>query len=156
MDVNLDGTFYVLGAAARVMLAQEPRVSGRDGDGGGWGRQRGSIVNVASILGLRGKAAAPAYAASKHAVVGLTRSAAAAHARDGLRVNAVCPGYTDTPMLTADAAVHEALAGTVAETPMGRWARPEEIADGVLFLAGGRSSFVTGTTLTVDGGYTAE
>ncbi|KAG5932123.1 hypothetical protein E4U53_001470, partial [Claviceps sorghi] len=163
LDVNLDGTFFVLRAAARVMLGQQPRVSSLDGGGSGGGseaeagagagrRQRGSIINVASVLGRRGRAEAPAYVASKHAVVGLTRSAAAAHARDGLRINAICPGYTDTPLLTSDAVLHDALARTVAATPMGRWARPEEIADGVLFLAGGRSSFVTGTTLTVDGG----
>ncbi|KAG6000821.1 hypothetical protein E4U21_004964 [Claviceps maximensis] len=146
LDVNLHGTFHVLGAAARVMLAQEAVVG-----------QRGSIVNVASILGLRGLASAAAYTASKHAVVGLTRVAALDYADRGLRVNAICPGFTDTPFLTGAGERLRALVATsAAATPMRRWARPDEIADGVLFLAGGRSSFVTGTTLAVDGGYTAK
>ncbi|KAG5973862.1 hypothetical protein E4U55_000233 [Claviceps digitariae] len=164
LQTNLDGTFFVLRAAVQIMRGQGPLVSSgvvddeekKEQEGGKQERQekaRGSIVNVASILGLRGKAWTAAYVASKHAVVGLTRSAAVDHADEGVRINAICPGYTDTPMM--DPELRELLAATVAETPMGRWARPDEIADGVLFLAGGRSSFVTGTTLAVDGGYTA-
>ncbi|KAG5919779.1 hypothetical protein E4U61_000572 [Claviceps capensis] len=143
LDINLDGTFYVLRAAARVMLKQS-------------GPKRGSIVNVASTMGVRGLPDIAAYVASKHAVVGLTRSAALDYAREGLRINAVCPGYTDTPLLRANPNYHERVEAAVNVIPMGRLGQPEEIADGVLFLAGGRSSYVTGTVLTVDGGYTAK
>ncbi|KAG6177243.1 hypothetical protein E4U34_003106 [Claviceps purpurea] len=143
LDINLDGTFHVLCAAARVMLKQS-------------GPKRGSIVNVASILGVRGLPNTAAYVASKHGVVGLTRSAALDYAGEGLRINAVCPGYTDTPLLRANPNFRERVEAAVDVMPMGRLGQPEEIADGVLFLAGGRSSYVTGTTLMVDGGYTAK
>ncbi|KAG6002294.1 hypothetical protein E4U54_000909 [Claviceps lovelessii] len=164
LSINLDGTFHVLAAAARIMLAQEPLVSSlanedSDGDGGvGSARcQRGSIINLASILGARGKPSTAAYVASKHAVVGLTRSAAIDYAEQRLRINAICPGYTDTPLLRRfNGDLGGTMTAAVEETPMGRLGRPEEIADGVLFLAGGRSSYVTGTTLMVDGGYTAK
>ncbi|KAG5919778.1 hypothetical protein E4U61_000571 [Claviceps capensis] len=95
-------------------------------------------------------------AKARHAVVGLTRSAAIDFAKEGIRINAVCPGYTDTPLLKKNAHLHEMVAGLAAAIPMGRLARAEEIADGVLFLAGVRSSYVTGTTLMMDGGYTAK
>ncbi|KAG6011991.1 hypothetical protein E4U43_008000 [Claviceps pusilla] len=167
LGINLDGTFYVLAAAARIMLAQEPLVSslvnednndGNDDGGVSSARcQRGSIINLASVLGARGKPSTAAYVASKHAVVGLTRSAAIDYAGQGLRINAICPGYTDTPLLRRfDGELRGTMTAAVEETPMGRLGRPEEIADGVLFLAGGRSSYVTGTTLMVDGGYTAK
>jgi len=119
-------------------------------------RGGGAIVNTASGWGLKGGAAAAAYCASKGAVVNLTRAMALDHAGQGIRVNAVCPGDTDTPMLRAEAAqlgqpVEEFLAGAAAR-PLGRSARPEEIARAVLYLASEASSFVTGTTLVVDGG----
>jgi NAD(P)-dependent dehydrogenase (short-subunit alcohol dehydrogenase family) len=92
---------------------------------------------------------------TKHAVIGLTRTASEDYAKDGLRINAICPGYTETPLTTKSPAILQAMVERVATAvPMERMGRPEEIADGVLYLAGGRSSFVTGTALMVDGGYT--
>ncbi|KAG5945200.1 hypothetical protein E4U59_006213 [Claviceps monticola] len=143
LDVNLGGTFHVLRSVTRIMLKQS-------------GPKRGSIVNIASVLGVRSMPNSAAYTTSKHAVVGLTRSAAIDYAKEGIRINAVCPGSTDTPLLKNNAHIHEMVAGLTAAIPMGRLARAEEIADGVLFLAGGRSSYVTGTTLMMDGGYTAK
>jgi len=120
---------------------------------------KGVIVNVASYVGLVGFAGTSAYAASKAALVNLTRSMALDHAREGIRVNCVCPGSVDTEML------HEAWKnyGDIEEArkiwsekhPLGRIASPEEIARTVLFLAGEDASFVTGAALTVDGGITA-
>ena len=153
LDVNLDGTFWTVRAAAKIMLEQEP-LSAREGRA----PQRGSIVNLSSILGLVGLGSTAAYVASKHAVLGLSRSAAVDYAAQGVRVNAVCPGYTETPMttnpefVTAQAGMGRSIADVV---PMKRMGRPEEIADCILFLAGGRSSFVTGSAVNVDGGYLA-
>ncbi|KAG5966685.1 hypothetical protein E4U57_001998 [Claviceps arundinis] len=143
LNINLDGTLHVLRAAAHVMLKQ-------------LGPNPGSIVNIASVLGVRSMSNSAAYTTSKHAVVGLTRSAAIDYAKERIRINAICPGYTYTPLLKMNAHIREMVAGAAAEIPMGRLARAEEIADGVLFLAGGRSSYVTGTTLMIDGGYTAK
>lgn len=116
----------------------------------------GSIVNCASVAGLVGFAGIPAYVASKHGVVGLTRTAALEYAEQGIRVNAVCPGVIDTEMIerftAADAAAREAL---LAAEPVGRLGRPEEIADAVVWLASARSSFVTGQPIAVDGGFVA-
>ncbi|KAK5175417.1 uncharacterized protein LTR77_000556 [Saxophila tyrrhenica] len=152
LDVNLNGTFFVLRAAARIMLEQAPiPSSARDGRP----LQRGSIVNFASIQGVVGIALSTAYAATKHAVIGLTRTASEDYAKDGLRINAICPGYTETPLTMKDPQVFAAMQErVVSAVPMQRIGRPEEIADGVLYLAGGRSSFVTGSALMVDGGYT--
>ena len=151
LDVNLNGTFFVLRAAAKVMLKQERILSIIDGRP----LQRGSIVNFGSILGAVGVPLSTAYTASKHAVIGLTKTASEDYAKDGLRINAICPGYTETPMTTQSPLVLQAMEERVGTAvPMQRMGRPEEIADGVVFLAGGRSSFVTGTTLFVDGGYT--
>jgi NAD(P)-dependent dehydrogenase (short-subunit alcohol dehydrogenase family) len=152
LDVNLDGTFFVMRAAAQVMLKQEPILSSLDGRP----LQRGSIVNFSSIQGVVGITLSTAYAASKHAVIGLTRTASEDYAKDGLRVNAICPGYTETPLTTRNPLVLKAMEERVATAvPMQRMGRAQEIADGVLYLAGGRSSFVTGSTLMVDGGYTS-
>ena len=146
LDTNLNGIFYVLRAAVRVMEKQTP-LPGRL-------PHRGSIVNIASVLGLTALASRTGYATSKHAVVGLTRSAARGQAKDGPRVNAVCPGYVETPMTTGTEEVRQALDGHVQATvPMKRWADAQEIADGVLYLAGGRSSYATGITLVLDGGF---
>ncbi|KAE8155027.1 hypothetical protein BDV25DRAFT_170345 [Aspergillus avenaceus] len=150
LSVNLTGTFFVLRAAAKIMLAQAPLSSAIDGRV----LCRGSIVNFSSIQGYAGIAGSAAYTASKHGVIGLTRTASEDYAKDGIRVNAVCPGYTETPMTMDDPLVREAMRVRVAgAVPMGRMGRAEEIADAVVFLAGGRSSFVTGTTLCVDGGF---
>ena len=96
-----------------------------------------------------------AYTATKHAVIGLTRTASEDYAKDGLRINAICPGYTVTPLTTKSPQILAAMQEKVANAvPMERMGRPEEIADGVVYLSGGRASFVTGTALFVDGGYT--
>ncbi|PNS16182.1 Diacetyl reductase [Sphaceloma murrayae] len=152
LDVNLNGTFYVLRAAAKIMLEQDPILSSIDGRP----LQRGSIVNFSSLQGLVGVPLSTAYAASKHAVIGLTRSASEDYAARGLRINAICPGYTATPIVMNNPAVKKALDERLANgsIPIARAGLPQEIADGVVYLAGGRSSFVTGTALAVDGGYT--
>jgi NAD(P)-dependent dehydrogenase (short-subunit alcohol dehydrogenase family) len=116
-------------------------------------RREGVIVNNASVGGLVGLRGHTAYSASKHAVVGLTRSAAADSARSGIRINAICPGVIATPLnedLLADVG-DKAVAGL----PMRRFGQPEEIAEAVVWLLSGRASFVLGSALAVDGGYTA-
>ncbi len=115
----------------------------------------GAIVNTASIYGLVGAEGVGAYNAAKGGVVLLTKNMALDHAVDNIRVNCICPGHTETPILDAlrqDAEMHEEIK---RRYPMGRFARPEEIANGVLFLASDASSFMTGAALVVDGGYTA-
>jgi len=118
----------------------------------------GAIVNTASIMGLVGSwSRSGVYNASKHGVVGLTKTAALEYAKSGIRVNAVCPGYIRTPL------IEEALASNpemedqiVARHPVGRMGRPEEIAEAVMWLCSDAASFVTGHTMTVDGGYVAQ
>jgi len=115
----------------------------------------GAIINTASVGGLIGTAGVTAYCATKHGVVGLTKSAALDHIKDGIRINAVCPGGTRTPMLLEwfkDPAVERAA---TADTPIARFADPKEIALSVLFLASEESSFMVGHALVVDGGLTA-
>lgn len=137
VEINLGGVFHCLQAQLRMM---------RDGDGG-------SIVNTASILGLLGMDHRAAYSAAKHGVVGLTKSAALDYATRGIRVNAVAPGYVDTPLLS-DRSVQE-RADIASKHPVNRMATPTEVAESVLFLLGDRAGFTTGTILGVDGGYTA-
>lgn len=117
----------------------------------------GSIVNISSILGHVGFAEAPAYVAAKHGLLGLTKTAAIEYASRGLRVNAVCPGFIETPMLeaaglTTDEQKKQQL---VSLHPMGRLGKPVEIADAIVWLASDEASFVTGQSLLVDGGYVA-
>lgn len=115
----------------------------------------GSIINTASIYGLVGAEGVGAYNAAKGGVVLLTKNMALEHAQDNIRVNCICPGHTDTPILDGlrqDAAMHEEIK---QRYPMGRFGRPEEMANGVLFLASDASSFMTGASLVIDGGYTA-
>jgi NAD(P)-dependent dehydrogenase (short-subunit alcohol dehydrogenase family) len=137
LSVNLDGVFYCMRAQLPVMI-----------EGGG-----GSIVNMSSILGSVGFASAGAYVAAKHGVVGLTRAAAIDHAADGVRINAVGPGFIDTPLLAA--APKEMIEGIAALHPLGRLGTSEEVAELVAFLASNRSSNTTGAYFTTDGGYTA-
>ena len=117
----------------------------------------GAIVNCSSIAGLVGFTGLPAYVASKHGVIGLTKTAALENAKLGIRVNAVCPGVIKTPMidrLTGNK--KEAEAQYAAQEPIGRLGQPEEIANTVIWLCSNEASFITGQALAVDGGWTAE
>ena len=140
MAVNIDGAFFCLRAELRAMRA------------GG----RGSIVNVASSAGRMGVPGLSAYSASKHAVLGLTKSAALEVARDGIRVNAVCPGSIRTPMLRGFVGGDEALLEKMGRrAPMGRLGEPVEIAEAVVWLLSDAAGFVTGNALSPDGGVAA-
>lgn len=141
-DVNVKGTFLMCKYALPAL------------------RERlGCIVNVSSYVGLVGFAGAAAYAASKAAIVNLTRSMALDHAREGIRVNAVCPGSAETDMIHAAweqfGDVDEARRLWAEKHPLGRIATPEEVARAILFLASHDASFITGAALPVDGGITA-
>lgn len=116
----------------------------------------GAIVNCASVAGLIGIAGASAYVASKHGVVGLTKTAALEGAKLGLRVNAVCPGVIKTPMIDRLIASNPDMQAALrALHPLGRFGEPEEVAEAVVFLCSDKSSFITGQALAVDGGWTA-
>lgn len=140
LAVNLNGIFLALRHEIPQMLAQ----------GGG------AIVNTSSGAGLVGFAALPAYVASKHAVLGLTKAAALAYVKQGVRINAVCPGSTRTPLLEGfmggDPAMEAAMANSA---PIGRLARPEEIAEAMVWLLSDAASFMVGHALAVDGGAVA-
>jgi NAD(P)-dependent dehydrogenase (short-subunit alcohol dehydrogenase family) len=142
VDINLKGTFLVCKVAIPAMMEQGA----------------GSIVNIASVEGLEGTEGGSAYNASKGGVVLLTRNMAMDYARKGIRVNAVCPGFIDTPMLRAvfhQPGVAELLPKIVEAHQLGRLGLPIEIAHAALFLASDEASFVTGQALAVDGGFTA-
>ena len=117
----------------------------------------GAIVNTASGAGLIGVAGMSAYVASKHGVVGLTKTAALEYAKSGIRVNAVCPGLIQTPMVERITNGHPQLGeALVAAEPIGRTGRPEEIAESVVWLSSDAASFVTGHAMSVDGGFVAQ
>ncbi|MET0591383.1 MAG: glucose 1-dehydrogenase [Polyangiaceae bacterium] len=116
----------------------------------------GAVVNVSSIYGVAGKANHHAYVASKHAVIGMTRSVAIETASSGVRVNALCPGFTATAsMRQAETAMPDLVHAIVAQIPSGRMAREEEIANAALWLCGAGSTYVTGAVIAVDGGFLA-
>jgi 3-oxoacyl-[acyl-carrier protein] reductase len=138
MNVNVNGLFYCIRAVLPHFLS----------------KKRGNIVNLASVAGLGGFASHSGYSASKHAVIGLTRTAALEYAKHGIRVNAICPAFTMTPMLEAamvndDTNYLEALQNAI---PMKRFGQPEEIADAIAYIASSKASFVTGHTMVLDGG----
>jgi NAD(P)-dependent dehydrogenase (short-subunit alcohol dehydrogenase family) len=120
-------------------------------------RKRGSIVNCSSVAGLAGVARLPAYVASKHGIIGLTRAAALEYATQGIRINAVCPGVIRTAMVDRLIKAHpEMESQLIAGEPMGRIGTPEEIAAAVVWLCSDSASFVTGHALAVDGGWVAQ
>jgi NAD(P)-dependent dehydrogenase (short-subunit alcohol dehydrogenase family) len=138
-DTNVLGTLLSMKHELRVMLPQ----------------RHGSIINVSSTYGQTGAAGASIYAASKHAVVGLTQSAALEAAESGVRVNAVAPGPIDTGMLTRFTGTDERKAGLVSTVPLKRLGKSEEIAQMIVFLASDKAAFSTGATFAADGGKTA-
>lgn len=141
LATNLKGVWLCLRAELKQMLEQ----------GGG------AIVNTASVAGLVGFVGLPAYVASKHGIVGLTKTAALEYAQHGIRVNAICPGVIQTAMIDRLAQRSpQAMAGFNAMEPVGRLGRPEEIAEAALWLCSDAASFVTGAALAVDGGLVAQ
>jgi NAD(P)-dependent dehydrogenase (short-subunit alcohol dehydrogenase family) len=141
LSVNLSGVFFCMKEELRLMRL----------------KSQGTIVNCASIAGLRGFSGMAAYTASKHGVLGLTKAAALEAARYGVRITALCPGVVKTPMIERYTKDHpDAEASLLAETPMNRMASPDEIAHAVLWLSGPESTFVTGSTLVIDGGWCAK
>jgi meso-butanediol dehydrogenase / (S,S)-butanediol dehydrogenase / diacetyl reductase len=144
MAVNVDAVFFVSRAAVPAM-----RASG------------GSIINMASTVALVGSQNLAAYCATKGAVLQLTRAMALDHAREHIRVNAVCPGAVDTPLLVSGyerlgLGPNEVLQANAEAIPQGRIARAEEVADLVVFLASDRAQHITGAAISIDGGYTAQ
>jgi NAD(P)-dependent dehydrogenase (short-subunit alcohol dehydrogenase family) len=140
--VNLKSVWLCMRAEIRQFLSQ---------------KGPGAIVNTASAAGLVGSHSMPAYTAAKHGVVGLTKCAALEYARSGIRINDVCPGVVDTPLVAGMVAGRPKLATRLDEVePVGRKARPGEIAEAVVWLCSDAASFVTGCSMSVDGGLTAQ
>ncbi len=140
IDINLKGVWLCLKYEIRQMLKQ--------GSGG-------AIVNMASISGLMGSAGAAAYNASKHGVMGLTKTAALETARNGIRINAVCPGAIETPMAERLFGAPEVYKNVLSYHPIGRFGRPEEVAEAVVWMCSDHASFMTGQSLVLDGGFLA-
>ena len=139
MRLNVESAVHVLQAAAPHLLE----------------RRTGSVINVASVAGLSATPAMAQYGASKAALISLTRTLAVEWASTGVRVNALCPGWTATDLNRTLWENEQVYAGLTATIPMGRWAKAEEMAGPAVFLASDASSFMTGQTLVVDGGQTA-
>ena len=140
VTVNLKGVWLCLKYEIKQMLKQ----------GGG-----GAIVNMASTMGLVGSAGAAAYSASKHGVIGLTKSAALENAKSGIRINAVCPGFVETPMADRIFRVPMVHKYVLSCHPIGRLGKPSEIAEAVVWMCSDRASFMTGQSLVLDGGFLA-
>jgi NAD(P)-dependent dehydrogenase (short-subunit alcohol dehydrogenase family) len=138
--INLKGVWLCLKYEIRQMLQQS---------GGG------AIVNMASITGLIGSAGAAAYSASKHGVIGLTKTAALENAKSGIRINAVCPGFAETPMTDRIFRVPQVYKYVLSRHPIGRLGRPAEIAEAVVWMCSDYASFMTGQSLVLDGGFLA-
>lgn len=136
VDINLNGTMRVC-SAARPLLA----------------KTNGAIVNLASMLSFFGGGLVPGYAASKGGIAQLTKSLAIAYAGDGIRVNAIAPGWIATPLTSALQADPARSQPILSRTPLGRWGTPSDLLGGVLYLCSPAASFVTGTVLVIDGGY---
>jgi NAD(P)-dependent dehydrogenase (short-subunit alcohol dehydrogenase family) len=136
LDINLNGTMRCC-TAARPLLAQS----------------LGCIINTASMLSFFGGGLVPAYSASKGGVAQLTKSLAIAYAAEGIRVNAVAPGWIATPLTQALQDDPERSGAILGRTPLGRWGKPDDVADPVVFLASHAARFITGVILPVDGGY---
>jgi NAD(P)-dependent dehydrogenase (short-subunit alcohol dehydrogenase family) len=139
-DTNVLGTLLSMKHELRVMLPQK----------------RGCIVNISSTYGHTGASGASVYSASKHAVEGLTKSAALEAAGTGVRVNVIAPGPIETAMLNRFAKTDERKAGLVSSVPLKRVGKPEEIAQTIVFVSSGKASFITGASYLVDGGKTAQ
>ena len=139
VDTNLDSVFFLSQAIGRQMLA----------------RGEGKIINIASLLSFSGGITVPAYAASKHAIAGLTKALANEWASSGVQVNAVAPGYFVTDNTEALRADPKRSAEILSRIPAGRWGQPEDVADAVVFLASPASNYINGHVLVVDGGWMA-
>ena len=140
IDINLKGVWLCLKYEIRQMLRQ----------GGG-----GAIVNMSSVTGLIGSAGAAAYSASKHGVIGLTKSAALENAKGGIRVNAVCPAVIETPMAERIFGAPQVHKFVLSCHPIGRFGRPMEVAEAVVWMCSDHASFMTGQSLVLDGGFLA-
>jgi len=145
MDINVAGVWYCMQHQIKQMLMQNEQDSGR-----------GVIVNLASVAGVIGAPRLSAYSASKHAVVGLSKSAALEYVRSGIRINAVCPGFTDTPMVNQDLEADPVFAERmIAGIPARRLGKPEEIAVAILYLCSPSAAFTVGHAMVLDGGISA-
>jgi NAD(P)-dependent dehydrogenase (short-subunit alcohol dehydrogenase family) len=140
IDVNVKGVFYFMKAALKVFIAHK----------------KGVIVNTASVAGHFGMVGHIAYSASKHAVMGMTKTAALEVAKYNIRINAVCPGFTQTAMLSSADTEPDYLETLKFVTPMKRFGESSEIASAILFLASDESSFMTGQSIILDGGLSAQ
>ena len=138
MDTNLRGPFHLARTVAVPMREQGS----------------GSIINIGSALSVLGRSKAVLYTASKHALAGMTKSLACELAPSGIRVNAICPGYVETEMMTAQRGDEAFYQDVIRRTPLGRWAAPHEMGGAAVFLASDAASYVTGHLLFVDGGLT--
>ncbi len=136
VDVNLNGTLRMSQACFPLLRIQ-----------------RGCVLNIASMLSIFGSGRVPAYSASKGGIVQLTKSLAIAWAADGVRVNAIAPGWIKTNLTAPLVESTEFSSAIIARTPLGRWGVPEDVAPAAAFLCSSKAAFITGTVLTVDGGY---